>query len=260
MSLTSAAEGVPGERGEAQPLAIRIGHFLFKRRKFVFPLASLAILLLARPRLLFGSEAWDRLLDILGISLALAGQALRALVIGLVYIKRGGESGSIHAETLVVEGGFAHCRNPLYLGNLMGFTGLFLILNAPMGYLVGIPFFYTAYYCIVVAEEDFLRRRFGADFEDYCRRVPRFFISFRGLRATVGNLRFNWRRLIRKEYGTAFVSLTMLLGLLAYQSWWFQGWPAARPALIRLLALWLPLPLAYATARYFKKSGRLGRS
>ena len=260
MSLTHAAEGVPGERGDRQTPAIRFGHFLFKRRKFVFPLASLAILLLAKPRLLFGSQAWDRVLDMLGIGLALSGQMLRALVIGLVYIKRGGESGSIHAETLVVDGVFAHCRNPLYLGNLLGFTGLFLILNAPLGYLLGLPFFFVSYGCIVAAEEDFLRRRFGAEFSDYCRRVPRFLISFRGLGDTFKALRFNWKRLIRKEYGTTFVWLTMLLGLLAYQAWRFQGWPDSRPTVIRLLLLWSPLPLAYATARYFKKSGRLGRA
>ncbi len=241
-------------------LAIRFGHFLFRYRKFVFPAVSLAVLLLGKPRLFLGSETWDRVLDVVGIAVAVAGQALRALVIGLAYIKRGGENGTIDAPRLVVEGVFAHSRNPLYVGNMMEFTGLCLIFNSPVGYLLGLPFFLFAYYSIVRAEEDFLSHRFGADFEAYCRRVNRFIPSFRGLGATLQQMEFNWKRVIRKEYGTTFVWLTTLFGLLIYQSCFFHGWPGAKPAVLRLIALWTPLPLAYAAARYFKKSGRLGRT
>src|SRR5262245_26107008 len=241
-------------------ILVRFGHFLFKRRKFVFPLMSLGILLVGRPRMFLGDGTWDRVLDGVGIVVAVAGQTLRAMVIGLAYIKRGGESGSIHADNLVVEGLFAHCRNPLYVGNMMEFLGLILILNSPVGYLVGLPFFALAYYSITLAEEDFLRAKFGTAFEDYCRRVNRFVPSLRGLSLTLSSMEFNWKRLIRKEYGTTFVWLTTLFALLAWQSYCFHGWPAARPTVLFLMALWIPVPLGYIAARSLKKSGRLGRS
>jgi protein-S-isoprenylcysteine O-methyltransferase Ste14 len=249
-----------GSSDRLKATLIRFGHFLFKRRKFVFPLTSLAILLFGEPRLLFGSELWDHLLDGVGIAVAVAGQTLRAAVIGLAYIKRGGESGSIHADNLVVEGLFAHCRNPLYVGNMMEFTGLILILNAPAGYLIGLPFFALAYCSITLAEEGFLRGKFGAGFEDYCQRVNRFLPSFRGLGTTLGSMTFNWKRLIRKEYGTTFVWVTTLLALLAWQSYSFHGWPAALPNVRFLAWLWLPVLLGYVAARYAKKTGRLGRT
>jgi len=246
--------------GGPNAILVRFGNFLFKRRKFVFPLMSLSILLVSEPRRLFGSEKWDLVLDGVGIAIAVAGQALRAMVIGLAYIKRGGEDGSIHANDLVVQGLFAHCRNPLYVGNMMEFTGLILVLNSPVGYLVGLPFFALAYYSIVLAEERFLRAKFGASFEDYCRRVNRFVPSFRGLHQTLASMQFNWKRVIRKEYGTTFVWVSTLLLLLARQSHFFHGWPAARPTLRLLLVLWVVAVLAYAAARAFKKSGRLGRT
>jgi len=257
---TESTAGVLRTPGRAEALLVPIGHFLFKRRKFVFPLMSLAVLLAGRPRLPFGSEGWDLALDALGIAVAVAGQTLRAMVIGLAYIKRGGESGSIHADTLVVEGLFAHCRNPLYVGNMLQFTGLVLILNTPAGYFVGLPFFALAYFSIVLAEEGFLRERFGASFEAYCGRVNRFLPSFRGLGVTLRSMTFNWRRLIRKEYGTTFVWLTTLLALLAWESYDRRGWPAAQPTLAVLLSLWALVLLGYVAARYFKKSGRLGRA
>jgi steroid 5-alpha reductase family enzyme len=160
----------------------------------------------------------------------------------------------------VVEGLFAHCRNPLYVGNMMECLGLILILNSPAGYLAGVPFFALAYYSITLAEEDFLRAKFGARFEDYCLRVSRFAPSLRGLSLTLSSMEFNWRRLIRKEYGATFVWVTTLLALLAWQSYSIHGWPAAQPTIRFLTALWIPVPLAYITARSLKKSGRLGRS
>ena len=239
-----APASLVGSPGRTKAILIRFGHFLFKRRKFVFPLTSLGILLVSKPRLFLGNESWDRVLDGVGIAVAVAGQTLRALVIGLAYIKRGGASGSIDADNLVVEGLFAHSRNPLYVGNMMEFTGLLLILNAPVGYWVGFPFFALAYYSITLAEEDFLRAKFGASFEDYCRRVNRFVPSLGGLRSTLASMEFNWKRLIRKEYGTTFVWITTLLALLAWQSYSFHGWPTARPTVRFLMGLWVPVLLA----------------
>jgi protein-S-isoprenylcysteine O-methyltransferase Ste14 len=259
-SETGSTAEILRSPGRTEAILVGFGHFLFKRRKFVFPLMSLAILLVGKPLLPFGSERWDLVLDAIGIAVAVSGQTLRALVIGLAYIKRGGESGSIAADRLVVEGLFAHCRNPLYVGNMLQFTGLVIILNSPVGYFIGLPFFALSYYSIVLAEEGFLRAKFGASFEEYCRRVNRFVPSFRGLGATLHSMSFNWRRVIRKEYGTTFVWVTTLLALLAWESYNHHGWPAAQPTVSLLLGLWVLLVLGYATARYFKKSGRLGRT
>lgn len=102
---------------------VRAGNLFFKIRNALFPIVFIAIALTTTPAPFLGSEARDRWLDAFGIALALAGQALRGLVIGLAYIGRGGKDKKVYAETLVQDGIFAHSRNPLYVGNMLVFLG-----------------------------------------------------------------------------------------------------------------------------------------
>lgn len=238
-------------------LLIRCGNTFFKTRNALFPIAFVVFALATRPLAAFGSERADRWMDAAGVLVAVAGQALRALVIGLAYIRRGGKDGKVHADTLVTEGLFAHSRNPLYVGNMLVFMGLFVVLNSVWGYVVGIPFFLFAYLSIVRAEEDFLSRRFGGAYEDYCRRVNRFVPSLAGLGATIRGMAFDWRRLVRKEYGSTFTWITTAIALHVWETYVRQGFEAARPVLRAALVAWAPVVLGYATARYLKKTGRL---
>ena len=243
--------------GEARAALVRAGNFFFKFRNALFPVAFVAIAAATRPLAPFGSERADRWLDAAGFAVALLGQSLRALVIGLAYIRRGGKDQKIYAETLVTEGFFAHARNPLYVGNMLVFLGLFIILNSTWGYVAGVPFFLFAYLVIVAAEEDYLSRQFGSAFDDYCRRVNRFVPSFVGLGATVRGMAFNWKRLVRKEYGSTFTWMTTALALLVWESVVRRGAAASAPLMRAALVAWAPVVAGYAVARFLKKSGRL---
>jgi protein-S-isoprenylcysteine O-methyltransferase Ste14 len=237
---------------------VTVGNFLFGHRNYVFPIVFLAIVLLDRPRYPFGAATWDRALDAVGILLILAGQGLRALVIGLAYIRRGGKDGKVYADDLVTNGIFAHSRNPLYVGNIAVFVGLFVVLNSPLGWIVGVPAVFVAYWCVVLAEEDFLRRKFGAPYEDYCRRVNRFLPSPKGLRATVSSMRFDWPCVIRKEYGSTFAWITALIGLLFWQRVAHEGLESVRADVPGFLLPWLAAAVLWGVARFLKKTGRLG--
>ncbi len=236
---------------------VRFGNFLFSGRNLVFPLAFLAIAAVSFPRAPFGSERADLILDLIGLGVAVAGQTLRAVVIGLAYIRRGGKEKKIHADTLVQNGLFAHSRNPLYLGNMMVFLGLFIVLNSTWGYLIGVPFFYIAYLSITLAEEDFLRREFGEEYIAYCHRVNRFLPSLKGIGATMRSMSFDWGRLIRKEYGSTFIWITTALGLLLWEGAARHGWGSIGPRARVLASVWVVALAAYLLARYLKKMGRL---
>lgn len=141
---------------------IRVGQFFFRYRDALAPLVFLMLIVSTKPRLAFGSVRGDALIDGLGILVVAGAQVLRVGVIGYAYIIRGGKNKQVYAEQLVQEGFFAHSRNPLYLGNLVGICGLLVIHNSPSAYMIGIPFSLFLYVTIVVAEEDFLpqvRRR-----------------------------------------------------------------------------------------------------
>jgi protein-S-isoprenylcysteine O-methyltransferase Ste14 len=199
-------------------MLIRIGNFFFKWRNLVFAILYVVLLLGFRPVPFRGSPRADRWLDAAGILIILLGQSLRALVIGYAYIVRGGRHGKVYAEGLVTAGLFSHCRNPLYVGNLLVLLGLFVIHNNPWVYALGIPIFLFAYSAIVAAEEAYLAGQYGAEYEAYCRRVPRWLPNLRGLRESLKGMTFNWPHVVLLEYGSTISWFIAVLALLAYEA------------------------------------------
>ncbi|MBI2803010.1 MAG: isoprenylcysteine carboxylmethyltransferase family protein [Gammaproteobacteria bacterium] len=199
-------------------ILIAYGNWLFRERNRVFPVVMLVLFASFRPRLAGGSLSSDLWLDLVGLGISASGQLLRALVVGLAYIKRGGVDKKVHADTLVTEGLFAHARNPLYVGNLLILAGLFVIHNHPLVYVLGGAFFGLAYIAVVRAEETYLGSKFGVAFTAYCARVPRWLPRFGGLTQTVTGMRFNWRRVVSKEMESCIVWVMTALLLLAYEA------------------------------------------
>jgi protein-S-isoprenylcysteine O-methyltransferase Ste14 len=217
----------------------------------------LATFVLLPPRPLLGDWAADRWLDLAGLAVCLLGQGLRAFVIGLAYIKRGGVNKQIYAARLVQEGMFATSRNPLYVGNIIVLAGLFLIHNNPFAYLVGGGFFLISYIAIVAAEERYLRGQFGAEYDDYCRRVNRWLPSPAAIGPAITGMSYNWRRVVVKEYGSFFSWIATALAVLGYQAFWRDGWPGASGSLGWTAAALVGCVVAAGLVRALKKSGAL---
>lgn len=237
---------------------VAAGNFFFHWREILFPAIQVLLVFGFRPVPWAGGPHGDRLANTIGILLILLGQALRAAVIGFAYIQRGGKDRAIHADELVTTGLFAHCRNPLYDGNVMILAGLFVVHGSPWVVGLGTGFFVFAYLAITLAEENFLAGRFGAQYEDYRRRVPRYVPRFRGLSKTLEGSTFDWAKVIRKEYGSTFAWLTLLLLILGR-----EGYDRLSPGGFKrqatvLAVVWIVAVLGYATARALKKRGALG--
>ena len=228
---------------------VRIGNFLFHYRNGLFPLAFL-LLVWKGPRIF--SNDW--LAAALGFVVALLGQVLRAVTIGLAYIKRGGKDRQVYADTLVVEGVFAHSRNPLYLGNLLVLAGVGVAANSLIFLAIGLPFFIFAYMAIIAAEENYLRRKFGQQFVDYCARVNRLWPNWAGFRNTLRGMEFHWRRLIVKEYGSTFAWTAGMTLLVMKNLIWHDGYRLHNWAVWLLSACLVLVVIAYAVARYLKKT------
>jgi protein-S-isoprenylcysteine O-methyltransferase Ste14 len=239
--------------------AARLGHVIFRVRDALFPIVLLTVAFGTRPRLAGESIGSDHLVDAIGIGVALLGQSLRVLVIGLVYITRGGQNRQVWANALVDTGMFAHSRNPLYLANLLLFLGLAIVHNGWAMYLIVVPFFLVAYVCIIAAEEQYLYERFGQTYADYCRRVPRWWPSLRGLSGTLRNTEFDWVKVLRKEYGTPFAWSTGALILMVWEHYGAMGAPPlGRGELAAIIGMWIILALSYLFVRTLKLTGRLG--
>lgn len=225
----------------------RLGNQIFRYRRPLFPAAMVALLAGFRP--VWPEESTVDWLDFAGLATAIGGQTFRAAVIGYAYVKRGGRDRRVYASKLVTEGFFAHSRNPLYLGNLIILLGLFMIHNNPWVYALGCPFFLIGYAAIVAAEEDYLRKQFGDAYVAYCTRVNRWLPELRGLARSLEGMRFDWRRLVVKEYGSAYSWAAGAVLLLVY-----ERLPAPTPPELVSAALALGLlTVGFVGARYYKK-------
>lgn len=201
-----------------KPVMVRIGDFFFRFRDGLFPLIIIGLFLLAVPPTeLFHSERLENLKDIVALAIVFSGIAFRGLVIGFVYIKRGGLNKKVYAEDLVTSGIFGLCRNPLYVGNLLVYVGVFLMHGNPLVMVLGIASFAFIYQCIVYAEEHFLRNKFGEGYEAYCRDVPRWLPNFSKFGTAVEGMKFNFRKVIIKDYSTIATSLLAVTLVECYE-------------------------------------------
>jgi len=230
----------------------QIGHFCFRFRNRLFPLA-LFLIFLPGPPVLDSSLA----AGLLGLALGLLGQAVRVGTIGLEYIVRGGRQQRVYAEKLVTDGVYAHTRNPMYLGNLLIVSGVCIASNNWSCVGVAVPLFTFAYLAIISAEEQYLLSRFGEAYRHYCRDVPRLMPRVGGLIRTFRDSEFHWRRVLTKEYGT-LVGWPVRWMLVFTWSLWrdgdSQGAAASLPALASIAVL---LAAFYLGVRMLKKWGRL---
>jgi protein-S-isoprenylcysteine O-methyltransferase Ste14 len=124
----------------------------------------------------FAKPTWQSMA--IGFVIALIGEGFRFW--GVAYA--GSETrttGSVGGTYLVVSGAFAHVRNPLYLGNILLYTGVGVMSNALFPYLqiIAILFFYVQYRIIISAEEKYLNAAFGDKYEAYKKSVPRLIPS-----------------------------------------------------------------------------------
>jgi protein-S-isoprenylcysteine O-methyltransferase Ste14 len=150
---------------------IKIGNFFFKYRNWIFIIFYAAFYsftcFIFFKKFGINYYFWP---IALGLFITCTGQLIRGLTIGLAYIVRGGKAGKPYAEGLVTDGIFNHCRNPLYVGNILMLLGVGILANSLLYVAIMIPIFLFIYQAIVLAEENFLRGKFGNSFDEYCKK------------------------------------------------------------------------------------------
>ncbi len=236
---------------------VSYGNLLFKYRNVLFPVILLPLLLCLKPENPEGNIMWGWWMDLLGFLVAMTGQLIRVAVIGLAYIVRGGRDHKVYAEELVTSGIFAHCRNPLYFGNLLILLGLFIIHNNIWVYLIGVPFFLIAYMAIVAAEEFYLASRFGGDYKQYCRSTNRWLPKLKGLVPTLKGMKFHWKRVVAKDYSSFSYWVLAVILIMAEECYYYKDDLNSPIWGIALTIAFVFVVLMFFIARFYKKAGRL---
>lgn len=88
-----------------------------------------------------------------------------ARLVGHAELKGGGE--------LQLGGIYARMRHPRYVGSLLAIIGACLLAGTRVAWMVAAVWAALMLVSILLEERE-MRARFGAEYEEYCRRVPRF--------------------------------------------------------------------------------------
>lgn len=236
---------------------IAIGNFFFRYRNLLF--IFLYLCLFIPSPLIFSPERFGAgyylIPIILGLLITVLGQLIRGVTISLAYIVRGGKDKKVHAEDLVTTGIFAHCRNPLYVGNILMLLGVGILINSALFVFILIPIFLFIYQAIVLAEENFLHGKFGPQFELYIAKVPRWLFKLKGLGHSISNMEFWGKRWLIKEYNTQAVWITGIVVILLFYYPQITSYNHEARDLVFVISILL-IGAYYFFIRYMKKSGR----
>jgi protein-S-isoprenylcysteine O-methyltransferase Ste14 len=129
----------------------------------------------------------------------IAGFAVRAFTIGTTPKGTSGRNTKEQvAESLNTLGIYSVVRHPLYLGNYLMWIGLIFYCKN-IGFVLLVTTMYWLYYeRIMMAEEDFIGKKFGKFYDEWSSGVPAFFPKFSNYRA--GNVPFSMKSVLRREY------------------------------------------------------------
>jgi len=187
---------------------MKLSEIFFKYRSYT-PIPFIIIMLLYQ-----NSNIWSL---ITGFIIACMGEYLRLWGVSWA----GSETrttGNVGGTFLIISGPFAHLRNPLYLGNIMMYTGIGIMSFAlfPWLQIVGLIFFSLQYHIIINEEEGYLKNTFGKQFEAYIINVPRFIPRLSSYKVPgIEQPDFSWKDGMKSEMRTfqafGFVIFTLII-------------------------------------------------
>ena len=187
---------------------MKLSEVFFKYRSYT-PIPFIVVMLLYQ-----NSNIWSL---IAGFTIACIGEYLRLWGVGWA----GSETrttGTVGGTYLIISGPFAHLRNPLYLGNIMMYTGIGTMSFAlfPWLQIIGLLFFSVQYHLIINEEEGYLKKTFGKQFEDYTSNVPRFIPRLTSYKVSrIEQPDFSWKEGMKSEIRTlqafGFIIVTLII-------------------------------------------------
>ena len=192
---------------------ISSGFWLFRWRSY-FPMILVLIFFpaMAEYQYIGGSREMTTRWGLFSLLVGLMGLFFRILVVGHTPQNTSGRNTREQiADVLNTTGWYSVVRHPLYFGNYLMGLGISLfpfVWWVPVIYSMSFALYYER---IMVAEENFLRKKFGNDFEKWSEVTPGFFPAFSKWNAP--SLEFSLRNILRREYSSLFaliLSFTIL--------------------------------------------------
>lgn len=185
------------------------GNWLFRWRSY-FPLLILPVLLIALRDAEYLKKVEGGLADSIWegfcVAISILGLAIRCITVGYVTEGTSGRNTKKQiAETLNTQGMYSIVRHPIYMGNFIISLGLAMFVEVWWFVLIFILAFWLYYERIILAEEEFLLKKFGTAYLDWAEKTPTILPKFKNWQKP--NLPFSFRHVLNREHTTFFVAI-----------------------------------------------------
>lgn len=235
----------------------KTGNWLFRWRSYL-PLLLMGILLAGLKD--FDYPVHDHELDLLWemfcLLVSFFGLGIRFYVVGHTPEGTSGRNTRKQkALSLNVTGLYSIVRHPLYLGNFFIWLGISLFPRSWWLSFLCALIFWLYYERIIFAEEEYLRRKFIGQFEEWSKNTPCFFPRFNKWKRPIRS--FSLSKGLKDEYSGFFAiiaSFTFLevIGNLIIKGTLELDW--------RWVLIFFGGLSTYLSLRTLKKKGRLDKS
>lgn len=152
---------------------------------------------------------------------SLLGLSIRIYTVGYTRPNSSGRNTKTQvADGLNTTGIYSIIRHPLYVGNFFMWLGI-AMLTANFWFIMSFILLFWLYYeRIMLAEEQYLRRKFGEPFLTWANHTPAIIPAFRQFRKPA--VSFNWKKVVRNEK-TGFMLLFLIFSLFDFWGEWLKS-------------------------------------
>jgi protein-S-isoprenylcysteine O-methyltransferase Ste14 len=176
------------------------GNWLFRRRGWL-PLFILipgaGYLFIANRSVIYFNLTWE----LICVFVSVAGELIRSYTVG--YVPRNTSGRNVldqMADELNTSGIYSIVRHPLYVGNFLMWLGPVLFLRSVWCVIIFVLAYWIYYERIIFAEEQYLRRKFGEEYDTWAFRVRSVIPRFRNFIRP--DLAFSFRNVLKREYNS----------------------------------------------------------
>ena len=184
------------------------GNFLFKYRSYT-PI-PLAIYILY--------NSYPEIHNVLiGFVLITIGESLRMWAVS--YAGGVTRTTKVGAPSLCTSGPYSYTRNPLYIGNMVIYSGVVFVagsLNISSTLIITWVFFTIQYYLIINLEQNTLIGIFGKEYEKYINNVPKLFPRFSSWKNKDKYMPMKFSKTIKTEKRT-FQNIILLILIIFFK-------------------------------------------
>jgi len=191
---------------------------LFKFRSFTPVPLIIIVFVFFKPQL---NPVNNILLISIGLFVMISGELIRVVSVGFSFSGTSGRENFLRADSLNISGIYSIVRNPLYIGNLLIYSGLLIVYSNLYALIFFDILLIVQYYFIIKSEGSYLISTYGEEYLDYRKKVNSIIPGFKNYKKPEN--RFDSMKVIFKENDSVFNAIVIFGLIIMYKGYILTG-------------------------------------